>query len=84
MTKQYSIKERKDGRDWRPLGSSVFASSWQEAKKSFTEWVLEWLDEENSDSAIEACEEIREQYRAGQYLDTFRQDITTWTIKKVD
>jgi DNA topoisomerase IB len=84
MTKSYSIKERKDGHSWRLLGNVIIADSWQEAKKIFTEWLIEWLDEENSDSGIDAHEKVGAEYRAGHYMDTFRYDVTTWTIKKVN
>lgn len=52
--------------------------------KCFTEWIMEWLDEENSDHATHELEEISKAYRAKEYLHTYRKDTTTWTIKRID
>jgi len=84
MVREFSIKERKDGREWRPLGKTIVAGNWQEATKCFTEWIMEWLDEENSDHATHELEEISKAYRAKEYFHTYRKDTTTWTIKRID
>lgn len=83
MIKTYKIRHRKDGQGWKFFSQDIFANSWYEAKKNFTEWVLGWLGEENNDHAIEYTDKIRAEYLRGEYLDTLYYDADTYTIKNV-
>lgn len=82
--KTYTIKERRDGGSWKPLEHvKLYGTNWQDAKKQFTQWVLGWLGDENSDSAIKAWDELRKNYNSGKFVDTWCDDVYTYTIKAV-
>jgi hypothetical protein len=84
MVKTFKIKHRKDGQGWGIYGPEIYASSWHEAKKTFTEWVMNWLDEVNNDHGQDTLDLVRKEYQQGQYLDTFFYDAHTYTIKNLD
>ena len=81
--KTYTVKCRKDGCSWKDSGVKLYATSWHEAKGKLTEWVIGWLDNVNKSTAIEECAQLRQDYLSGKYIDTYRYDTNTYTIKAV-
>jgi hypothetical protein len=84
MTRTYKVKEQIDGHSWKDFGIEIYASNWHGARKGFTEWIMGWLDEINADQEIEQFEAVSADYRKGEYLDTFRTDNKTYTIKRIN
>lgn len=81
MIRTYKVKERRNGwggYGWKPI-HEIYAKSWHEAKQEFTDWLIGWLDNKSSDTAIELLAELR----SGKPVDSFTYDVYDYTIGKV-
>ena len=77
------IKERKPGKDWRPLCFWVIGRTWQDCQREFIKWIMGWLDDVNNDHASEVLEQLKKDYIAGEYADRFDYDGTAYSIRSL-
>lgn len=77
--KRYRIKTQKQGeQSWQEL-VPIYASSFNEAKERFKDWIVTWLNEINNDNAINQAEIISNEPAA----DTYSYDNEIFTIRGV-
>ena len=83
--KKYLIHQRKAGAQVDTILDRVpiYADDYAEASEKFTEWVLGWMGADNSESAIQETEEIRDYVAASGNLDSFSFDGVRYWFEEV-
>lgn len=66
----------------RDVLATFIAQSYGLAMKHFTEWIIDWLDEENNTESIDACEKLQSQYRDNEYVNSFLLDGVVYSFRE--
>lgn len=78
----YQVHKKHDGSDWQFTGITFYTRTLSAAKKRFTEWIIEWLDDLNNDHAITTHDDIVLGYQDGEYLDSFSYDTYCYKLEE--
>ena len=70
----------RDGK--RDVLATFIAQNYDLAMKHFTNWILDWLDEENNSESIDACEKLQSLYRDNEYVDSFLLDGVFYSFRE--
>lgn len=84
MTK-YLIHERKAGAQTDKVLDRVpiYADDYAEASEKFTDWVMDWMSQDNSESAIQETVELRDYVDAHGNLDSYSFDGVRYWFQEV-
>lgn len=83
----YLIHQRKAGAQVDTILDRVpiFADNDDEAAEKFTDWVMDWMSQDNSESAIQETEELRDYVEAHGNLDSYSFDgVRYWFQEEED
>lgn len=66
----------------RDVLATFTAQNYSLAMKHFTNWILDWLDEENNTESIDACEKLQSLYRDNEYVNSFSLDGVVYSFRE--